>query len=172
MTRFRFPLPRALILGNAAAVALLALALAPSEITDWEGILAQSARGAFSIMVAIVYGSSLVDLFCRQQPWHKPVPAHLVVMAIFLVFTAEAYSAVQAIMWRWEGKPEHWTHSGLWIIPPIVIAIAAGHLVMSPGSIDGKVPKRSMIIAGAGIGLTCLLFGIALGLTFGANGGS
>lgn len=168
MTRFSFPLPRTLVLGNAALIGALALLL-PAVVPDWEAILAQSSRAAFSLMVAFVYGEGLFDLCRKQRKNDVPNPAHLVVMAIFLWAAAEFFMAAQAMLWRWEGKPEEWTVSGWWIIAPIVTAIASIHLVISPGSVDGRVPKRAMIATGAGLGLTFMVFGFVLGLTFRAN---
>lgn len=168
MTRFRFPLPRTLVLGNALLIGALAVLL-PSEVPDWEVILAQSARAAFSLMVAVVYAEGLYDLCCRQKQQKTPNPAHLVIMAVFLWSSSEFFMAVQAILWRWVGKPEDWTTSGWWIFAPIVTAIAAMHLVASPGSIDGRVPKRAMIATGVGIGLTFMVFGFVLGLTYRAT---
>src|SRR5215207_2875815 len=110
MTRYRFPPPRTLILGNVIAVCALILLL-PDKMPDWESILAQSLRGAFAIMVVVVYGGALIERWCEQKHGQERSPADLNVMAIFLVFLAEAFAAGHAVWWRWEGKLEDWTTS-------------------------------------------------------------
>jgi hypothetical protein len=119
----------------------------------------QSVRGIMSIVVVIVYTLSMISLWNEKEP----NAAHVAVLAILLAFLADTYSAAQSILWRLGGMPPEWTGYSTWTFGPWLTAIAAILLVLSPGSVNGLIPKRNVFLAGAGIAVSFLIAGVIIG---------
>lgn len=158
MTNLYIPRPRTLIALNITLIGLFWLVM-PHNITETHAVIIQSARGAISIMVATSYAYALIEAAKKNEGGNQ----WALTAGICLAFTADAFGACLGIAWRWYDKPLSWTYEALWAFGPYLTAIAGIHHIVAPGAIDGRIPKRNMLLAGIAIGLGSLVAGLIIG---------
>lgn len=153
MSPYYIPLPRTLVVIAAFSVALFWTVSSFIPVNDFTAVVLQSARLSISVMVAAVYGYSFTDFWQKNERGG----ASLVALSITMLFAAHAFSSGLSIYWRIMGRPPEWAETQIWLFGPYVTAIAAIMLVLSPGNLDGRIPKRNVWLGGIAIGLSMLL---------------
>jgi hypothetical protein len=162
MSGVNFPKPRTLVALNVGLVAVywiaspVLLAALPGAVA----VLAQCVRAAVSLMVVIVYGVSLWH-FLRER---SGAGIHGLTLGIFLAFAADLFGGVYGLVWRWYGQPAEWANGAAWLFPSFLTVIAAIHHIAAPGVLDGRVPRRNIILIGIAFGLSGVVAGVVIGL--------
>ena len=160
-SRFQIPKPSTLLLINLGLLAIFWLAM-PLRLTETHAVVIQCARAAISIMVCVTYLYAWLSV-ARDPERNLASPEWALTAGICLAFMADAFGACLGIAWRWYNKPVDWTMLSLWAFSPYLTAIAGIHHIVAPGAINGRIPKRNMILAGVAIGLASLVAGLIIG---------
>lgn len=159
MSGFRLPTPRALILTDLVLFAMFWVAM-PVQVPESVAVLIQAARGALSAIVVISYGWSVWKIRGERIP----DASHGLIIGIFLAFSADLLGSILGIAWRISGRPTEWTGAQFWMFSSYVTALAAIHHIAVPGAIDGKVPKRNVVLVGIALVISGLVAGVIIGM--------
>jgi hypothetical protein len=151
------PKPRVLILAVLVVFTAYWL-LMPHDVPDYVAVSAQIARATVALMVSVVYGYSILQMW-RQQPGTE---AHALVIGIWIAFTADFVGAAIGVAWRYEGRPPDWASMNFWLFPSFMTTLAAMLHVAVPGAIDGKIPRRNIIWIGLSFAVAGLVAGLAI----------
>jgi hypothetical protein len=160
-TPFKVPLMSTLIGVNLILIAAFWIIM-PSSLSDWQAIIIQSARAVLALLVVVVYAMTISEELGAPRKPHDTLT-----MGIFLIFFAEFFAAILSIYWRWSGKPIEIVHSQLWAFAPYLTAIAAIHHIITPGSVENRIPKRNFYLAIGAISLAGLVAGFIIGIRVG-----
>lgn len=109
-----------------------------------------------SLCVAVV-GTFSVGVY-ETLRHRRPINGEDVMMiGIILGWSAEATQRIWSLMWNGSGRPEWMVEN--WFIPSMLWVTAIGLIfhVAAPGTIAGRIPKKSWIAIGCTLGFAAAL---------------
>jgi hypothetical protein len=162
MSRFSIPLPRTLVFLSVGLMAMFWL-LMPRDVGEGAAIIVMVARGILSFIVAVMYAWSIKTVWGDKTA----DASHALIMGICLAFAADAFGSIMSITWRIQGMPDTWRGLAVWYFPSYVTSIAAIMHISAPGAIQGRIPKRNVIVISTAMVLSAFVAGLLIGAQIG-----
>jgi hypothetical protein len=154
----RWPNSR-VILAAFAVLVLGYVAVMPPYLPAWMVETIQSLRAGVALVIVIAYGAGLVAMLRRCIP----EATDSLVIGIWATWLADLYGAIQSLAWRYAGRPDDWLTAWWWMMPAFLTFWGGLNHIAVPGALDGRVPRRNMVLLGTALALGGLLAGILIG---------